>query len=90
MLGPLSNEDEGAGSGTGFVRALSLVTCVCAGAGARVRCGVAALSRLCRYVGYLGGVHLSSRICGCVCWRYWSVLKKHIWMPGMSSSVRSE
>ena len=31
MLGPVSNEDEGAGSGTGCVRALSLVTCVRAG-----------------------------------------------------------
>ena len=29
MLGPVSNEDEGAGSGTGRVRALSLVTCAC-------------------------------------------------------------
>ena len=55
MQGPVSNEDEGAGSGTGCVRALSLVTCVRAGAGARVRRGVVALSRLCGYVGYLGG-----------------------------------
>ena len=29
MLGPVSNEDEGAGSGTGRVRALALVTCAC-------------------------------------------------------------
>ena len=69
MLGPVSNEDEGVCSGTGCVRALSLVTCVRAGAGARVRRGVVALSRLCGYVGYLGGVHLSPRTCGCVCWR---------------------
>ena len=33
MLGPVSNEDEGAESGTGRVRALSLVTCAC-----RCRC----------------------------------------------------
>ena len=33
MLGPVSNEDEGAGSGTGRARALSLVTCAC-----RCRC----------------------------------------------------
>ena len=29
MLGPVSNEDEGAGSGDGRVRALSLVICAC-------------------------------------------------------------
>ena len=33
MLGPVSNEDEGAGSGTGRARALSLMTCAC-----RCRC----------------------------------------------------
>ena len=33
MLGPVSNEDEGAGLGTGRARALSLVTCAC-----RCRC----------------------------------------------------
>ena len=33
MLGPVSNDDEGAGSGNGRVRPLSLVTCAC-----RCRC----------------------------------------------------
>ena len=33
MLGPVSNEDEGADSGTGRARALPLVTCAC-----RCRC----------------------------------------------------
>ena len=65
MLGPVSNEEEGAIS-----RALSLVTCLLAGAGARARGSVVAMSRLCGYVAYQGGVHLSSRTCGCVCWRY--------------------
>ena len=70
MLGPVSNEDEGAGSGTGCVHALSLVTCVRAGAGERVRGGVVALSWLCGYVGYpWGGVHISCRTCANVCWR---------------------
>ena len=54
MLGPVSNEDEGAGSGTRCVRALSLVTCVRA-AGARLCGDMVALSRLCGYVGYPGG-----------------------------------
>ena len=67
MLCPVSNEDEGEGSSTGGVRALSLVTCVRARAGARVRGSVVVLPRLCGYVGYLGGVHLSSRTCVCVC-----------------------
>ena len=69
MLGPVSNEDEGAGSGTACVGALSLVTCVRAGAGADACGGAVALSRLCGHVGYPGGVHLSSRTCGCICWR---------------------
>ena len=69
MLGPVSNEDEGAGSGTWCVRMLSLVTCVRAAAGADASGGVVALSRLCVPVGYPGGVHLSSRTSGCVCWR---------------------
>ena len=66
MLGPVSNEDEGAGAGTGCVRALSLVTCLSAGAGADVCGGVVALSRLCGHLGYPGGVDRSSRTCGCV------------------------
>ena len=69
MLGPVSNEDEGAGSATGCVCALSLVICVRAGAGARVPGGAVALSRMCGYVGYPLGVHLSSRTGGCICWR---------------------
>ena len=88
MLGPVSNEDEGAGSGTGCVRPLSLVTSVRAGAGARVRGGVVALSRLCGYAGYPGGVQLRSRRCECVCCRLLRSLKKHRWMPGISSSLR--
>ena len=69
MLVPVSNEDESAGSGTGCVRALSLVTCVRAGAGSGVSGRAEVLSWLCGYVVYQGGVHLSSRTCGCVCWR---------------------
>ena len=55
MLGPVSNEDEGAGLCTGCVCALSPGTCVVAGAGARVPGGVVALGRLCGYVGLPGG-----------------------------------
>ena len=46
MLGPVSNEDEGAGSGIGCVRALSLVSRLRAGAGAvgGVMCGTSSRS----------------------------------------------
>ena len=69
MLGPVSNEDEGAGSGTDFVWALLLGTCVRAVAGADACGRVVALSGLCGHVGYPGGVHPSSKMCGCICWR---------------------
>ena len=55
MLGPLSNEDQGAVSRTGRVCALSLVTCLRGGAGAPVRGRAVALSRLCGYVGHPRG-----------------------------------
>ena len=40
-----------------------------AGAGVRACGGVVALSWLCGQVGYPGGVHICSRMRGCVCWR---------------------
>ena len=64
------------------VLVLWVVSCV-------VRGGVVELSRLRAQVGYPGGgVHFSSRTCGCAWWRHSRVPKKHCWMPGMSSSVR--
>ena len=40
-----------------------------AGAGVGACGGVVVLSRLCGHVGYPGGVHIRSRMRGCVCWR---------------------
>ena len=54
-----------------------------------VRGGVVELSWMRGLVSYPGGVHFSSRTCGCDCWRQSRVPKKHRWMPGMSSPAQS-
>ena len=53
-----------------------------------VRGGVVELSWMRGLVIHQRGVHFSPRTCGRDCLRQRRVLKKHHWMPGMSSSVR--
>ena len=53
-----------------------------------VRGGVVEVYWMPPVVGYPGGVRVSCRTCGCACCRQSRVPKKHLWMPGMSSSVR--